>query len=73
MHHRPQLSPEETDEILAALATALAVFERSQSRLGSFEISVKSMLAVLRSELLRQNGERLPDMLDVTTPPWRAP
>ena len=70
MQHRPQLSEDETEEILAALATALAVFERAQSRLGSFEISVKSMLAVLRAELLRQTGDRLNNMVDVTTPPW---
>ena len=53
------LSPVTTDElkrILACVDTAIEIFQRHDGKLLASEISVKSMLLALRSQLTEQAG-----------------
>lgn len=48
----------ETQEILKWVDAALDVYRRNEGRLSAFEIRMKSMLSVIRSELLTELNEQ---------------
>jgi hypothetical protein len=48
----------ETQEILKWVDAALDVYRRNEGKLSAFEIRMKSMLSVIRSELLTELNEQ---------------
>lgn len=54
------MTPAETREILASVDTALRIYRKNEGKLNAQEVRLKSLLAVVRAELIEEvSGENV--------------
>ena len=70
---RLEMSVEDSALLLQHMDDALKLMSRPGQRLSPAEISVKSLLTVLRNDLWQKNRERRREAQQITEPPWETP